>query len=87
MLVFSLAGAPLSVSQDATRAERLLHCRSPRVVKTDLTNVLVSVFKVSSTGAWVTWERYSFSFLFPASLRPTLMSRIEKVYSVSFHLR
>ena len=29
MLVFSLARAPLSVSQDATRAESLLHYRSP----------------------------------------------------------
>ena len=29
MLVFSLAGAPLSVSQDATRAVNLLYCRSP----------------------------------------------------------
>ena len=31
MLVFSLAEAPLSVSQDATRAVNLLYCRSPRV--------------------------------------------------------
>ena len=30
MLVFSLAGTPLSVSQDATRAESLLHYRLPR---------------------------------------------------------
>ena len=30
MLVFSLAGAPLSVSHDATRAVNLLYCRSPR---------------------------------------------------------
>ena len=30
MLVFSLAGAPLSVSQDATQAVNLLYCRSPR---------------------------------------------------------
>ena len=30
MLVFSLAGAPLSVSQDATRAVNLLYCRSPK---------------------------------------------------------
>ena len=29
MLVFSFAGAPLSVSQDATRAVNLLYCRSP----------------------------------------------------------
>ena len=29
MPVFSLAGAPLSVSQDATRAVNLLYCRSP----------------------------------------------------------
>ena len=29
MLVFSLARAPLSVSQDATRAVNLLYCRSP----------------------------------------------------------
>ena len=29
MLVFSLAGAPLSISQDATRAVNLLYCRSP----------------------------------------------------------
>ena len=29
MLDFSLAGAPLSVSQDATRAVNLLYCRSP----------------------------------------------------------
>ena len=29
MLVFSLAGAPLNVSQDATRAVNLLCCRSP----------------------------------------------------------
>ena len=29
MLVFSFAGAPLSVSQDATRAVKLLYCRSP----------------------------------------------------------
>ena len=31
MLVFSLAGAPLSVSHNATRAVNLLYCRSPRV--------------------------------------------------------
>ena len=30
MLVFSLAGAPLSVFQDATRPVNLLYCRSPR---------------------------------------------------------
>ena len=30
MLVFSLAGAPLSISQDATRTVNLLYCRSPR---------------------------------------------------------
>ena len=30
MLVFSLAWAPLSVFQDATRAVSLLYCRSPR---------------------------------------------------------
>ena len=30
MLVFSLAGAPYSVSQDATRAVNLLYCRLPR---------------------------------------------------------
>ena len=29
MLVFSLPGAPLSVSHDATRAVNLLYCRSP----------------------------------------------------------
>ena len=29
MLVFSLAGATLSVSQDATRVVNLLYCRSP----------------------------------------------------------
>ena len=29
MLVFSLAGAPLSIFQDATRAVNLLYCRSP----------------------------------------------------------
>ena len=29
MIVFSLAGAPLSVSHDATRAVNLLYCRSP----------------------------------------------------------
>ena len=29
MLVFSLAGAPLRVSQDATRAVNLLYCCSP----------------------------------------------------------
>ena len=31
MPVFSLAGAPLSVSHDATRAVNLLYCRSPRI--------------------------------------------------------
>ena len=31
MLVFSLAGAPISVSQDATREVNLLYCRSPRL--------------------------------------------------------
>ena len=30
MLVFSLAGAPLSISQDATRTVNLLYCHSPR---------------------------------------------------------
>ena len=30
MLVFSFAGAPLSVFQDAARAVNLLYCRSPR---------------------------------------------------------
>ena len=30
VLVFSLDGAPLSVSQNATRAVNLLYCRSPR---------------------------------------------------------
>ena len=30
MLVSSLAGAPLSVSHDTTRAANLLYCRSPR---------------------------------------------------------
>ena len=33
MLVFSLAGAPLSVSQDATQAVNLLYCRSPSSAK------------------------------------------------------
>ena len=32
MLVFSLAGAPLSISQDATWAVNLLYCRSPGMV-------------------------------------------------------
>ena len=31
MLVFSFAGAPLSVSQNATRAVNLLYCRSPSI--------------------------------------------------------
>ena len=31
MLVFSLAGAPVSVSQDETRAVDLLYCRSPGI--------------------------------------------------------
>ena len=32
MVAFSLAGAPLSVSHDATRAVNLLYCRSPRSI-------------------------------------------------------
>ena len=32
MLVFSVPGAPLSISQDATRAVNLLYCRSPGCV-------------------------------------------------------
>ena len=31
MLVFSFAGAPLSISQDANRAVNLFYCRSPRL--------------------------------------------------------
>ena len=49
MLVFSLARASLSVSQDATRAESLLHHRSPSDfdlnASTSVTNIKLVKFQ------------------------------------------
>ena len=56
MLVFSFAGAPLSVSQDATRAVNLLYCRSPRWLGFQNCCIISFLFKAQASICAAVWQ-------------------------------